>query len=166
MCTSVIPFIHRMKRKNQLSILKLNSYIVGVWYDMIASVHEHQAFKRNYSSKHREKKCMFLDLLNLYTLDNFVAIWFFIFVSEVVCRSFGHEHGISLCCGPYGYSTIPMATFRPKCNGTENKISDCEQVRNGIKCRRQNYASVVCYNGTRPVDGKMICYSVYNKPNK
>lgn len=78
---------------------------------------------------------------------------------DVVCRSFGHQHGMSLCCGPYGYSTIPMTKLRPKCNGTENQISECEQVWNDTKCSKQNYASVACYNGTRPVNG--ISYYFY-----
>ncbi|XP_053406028.1 deleted in malignant brain tumors 1 protein-like isoform X2 [Mercenaria mercenaria] len=69
--------------------------------------------------------------------------------AAVVCRVLGHDHGLAVCCSPYGYSTAPMAKIRPKCNGTENQITDCEYVKNDTRCSRQNYASVACYSGTR-----------------
>jgi hypothetical protein len=75
-------------------------------------------------------------------------------ISEVVCHELGHEHGIAICCSPYGYSTTPMSTTHLKCNNTANLIKDCEFVKNNSTCSRQNYASVTCYNGTRSQTGK------------
>ena len=80
----------------------------------------------------------------------------YLFAVAVVCRGLGHEKGIPVCCGPYGYSTTPISPYRPECSGEEKQISECMQVRNGTSCSRQNYASVVCYNGTRTVDGNKI----------
>ena len=80
----------------------------------------------------------------------------YLFAVAVVCKGLGHEKGIPVCCGPYGYSTTPISPYRPECSGEEKQISECMQVRNGTACSRQNYASVVCYNGTRTVDGNKI----------
>lgn len=73
--------------------------------------------------------------------------------AEVVCRVLGHEHGMAVCCSPYGYNTSPMSTLRPKCNGTEKQITECEMVKNDTVCSRQDYASVTCYSGDRSPTG-------------
>lgn len=68
--------------------------------------------------------------------------------AEAVCHVLGHDHGIAVCCSPYGYNTSPMATVRPRCNGTETIMTDCEFVQNDTICSRQNYAAVTCFNKT------------------
>ncbi|XP_052281888.1 deleted in malignant brain tumors 1 protein-like isoform X1 [Dreissena polymorpha] len=68
--------------------------------------------------------------------------------AEVVCRVLGHDHGIAVCCSPYGYNTSPMSVYRPQCHGNETQMTQCALVINSTLCSRQNYASVTCYNRT------------------
>ncbi|XP_021368435.1 deleted in malignant brain tumors 1 protein-like [Mizuhopecten yessoensis] len=75
--------------------------------------------------------------------------------ADVACRSLhGYQHGMPLCCTPYGYSFRNVAVGRFECGGQENHLTDCNktQVYRETGCHSQDYTSIVCYNGTRTKD--------------
>ncbi|KAK3097126.1 hypothetical protein FSP39_006614 [Pinctada imbricata] len=71
--------------------------------------------------------------------------------ADVACRILGFEHGLPLCCSPYGFSfkTPMFASF--SCKGNETHLTDCDSTDpiGSNTCFSQDYASVACFNGER-----------------
>ncbi|VDI52977.1 deleted in malignant brain tumors 1 protein [Mytilus galloprovincialis] len=68
--------------------------------------------------------------------------------ADVACRILGYEHGLPLCCSPFGFSFITPLFGRLQCKGNEKHLTDCPST--SIVCNSpQNYASLACYNGAR-----------------
>lgn len=68
---------------------------------------------------------------------------------RVTCRQLGYEHGLSVCCGAYGYSYDTGIIDKVNCSGNEKSLLNCTAAPPVAACH-QDYAAVACYNGQLP----------------
>ncbi|KAK6180370.1 hypothetical protein SNE40_012539 [Patella caerulea] len=74
--------------------------------------------------------------------------------ATVACKVLGYESGSALCCSPYGYNFDSAVMSEVNCTGSETKLSECSSKKYSSVslCYRQEYASVACFNGVKPLD--------------
>ncbi|XP_052098351.1 deleted in malignant brain tumors 1 protein-like [Mytilus californianus] len=68
---------------------------------------------------------------------------------DVTCRQLGLQHGVSVCCGAYGYMYTKGVLDNVTCSGPEDSLLKCDSSAPYSSCSR-DYAAVACYNGTLP----------------
>lgn len=72
-----------------------------------------------------------------------------IFYTDVTCKQLGLQHGVSVCCGAYGYMYAKGVMDNVTCTGSEESLLKCSSTPPYSSCSR-DYAAVACYNGTLP----------------
>lgn len=78
----------------------------------------------------------------------------------MTCRQLGYDHGLSVCCGAYGYSYDTGIIDKVNCSGNEKSLLNCTAQPPVAACH-QDYAAVACYNGQLPSkNGKSAAKSI------